>query len=1007
MQKHEQLSKRRLARFQDADNLAGLFYPQSAPVKLAVYHAPGRISYAEAMQGNYELLEVGYLFTPLWSTHWVRVDIQIPADWAGKEVHFRWDSTSEGQIWVDGKAMQGLSGSVHVGQPTGTIRSHYLLAEEAVGGETLTLYVEVACNHLWGVHPGTRAEENLGRLRMAEIAVFDRAAWDLYWDFKVIADMAIHLPSGTPRQGQALRVANQMVDLIRMDDPQTWRAARGLAEAFYAEKNGDDAHELSAIGNAHIDTGWLWVLAETKRKCYRTFSTAVRYMDQYPEYKFTVSQAQQLEWMKDEYPELYGRIQEKFAAGQLIPTGGAWVEPDCNLPSGESFVRQFLYGQRFFEKEFGFHCDDFWEPDVFGYSAALPQIMKLAEIDYFLTQKLSWNQFNKIDMHSFYWEGLDGTQVLTHFPPLATYIAYGSVEEVLRNVTNYKDHEKTRESYLLYGIGDGGGGPMVESIEQLSRMKDVAGLPKVTTRTPKEFFRRLEADLKDPVKWVGELYLEYHRGTYTTQAATKNGNRRSEFMLHEVEFLSALASLRGGAYPRAALDRMWKVILTNQFHDILPGSSITEVYEEAEEAYARVLAEGGELRQQALDLLFAPETEGANLLAVNPTGFDREEVVEMDGALQVVRVPAYGVFAGAPATEVESPVVLSETANGFVLENRHLKAVINRSGIVERLIEKASGREAIAPNGKANQFVLYEDRPIDYDAWDVDIYHLDARDDVPPAMTCAVLESTPLRAVLRFTYEVSERSTITQKVILDACARYLDFNTEVEWHEAHKFLKVEFPLEARAKEATYEIQFGHVERPTHYNTSWDMARFEVCAHRWADLSEYGFGVALLNDSKYGYATHDNVMRLSLLRAPKYPDPQADMGTHHFRYALMPHQGSFQEAGVIAAGYHYNEPLLLAKTNQTLPARSYFRVNDPAIVIDTVKRAEDSDDLIVRMYESFGARGEVRFSSTLDVDSAMVCNLLERQDAPLAWTDGGCTLSFKPFQIITLKLKLSA
>ncbi|MBN2046267.1 MAG: hypothetical protein JW750_00380, partial [Anaerolineaceae bacterium] len=436
MQKHTELTKRRLEQYKNP--LYGKIYTDSYPVKLSAYAAPDRIRYEEAMQGDYAPIEVGHKFGPLWSTFWVRVELEIPEAWAGKEVHFLWDSMSEAEVWVDGKAMQGLTGST-INSPDEAIRKEFILTKNAQGGQKQTLYVEVACNHLFGVMGGgAEVEYVVGKLRDARLALFDRDAWDLYWDFVIVADMALYLDEGTPRQGQAMRVADNMIDMLRLDRKETWAPARALAAEFLSEHNGDSQHNLSAVGNAHIDTAWLWPLEETKRKCVRTFSSAVRYMDEYPEYIFTVSQAQQLEWIKDEQPELYARLKEKFEAGQFIPTGGSWVEPDCNIPNGESFVRQFLFGQRFFEKEFNFHCVDFWEPDVFGYSAALPQILKQAEIDYFLTQKLSWNQFNKISTHTFMWEGLDGSQVLTHFPPVNSYSALANVRDVVNNSKRYK-----------------------------------------------------------------------------------------------------------------------------------------------------------------------------------------------------------------------------------------------------------------------------------------------------------------------------------------------------------------------------------------------------------------------------------------------------------------------------------------------------------------------------------------------------------------------------------------
>lgn len=1020
MQKHPELTLQRIQLFTSDSRLAGKIYTDRAPVNLSVYHAPGRITYQEAMQGEYRPTQVGMQFGPFWSTHWFRVEINIPTGWRGKEVHFLWDSSSEAQIWRDGEPLQGLSGSTSLVTP-GAIRPEFPLTRSAVGGETIVLYVEMAVNNLFGL--GVRADptrlEQVGILRQAEIAVFDREAWDLFWDFKVIADMAHTLPLTSPRGAQALFTANKMVDLIDLEDRRTWPAARDCAREFFAAKNGDGQLNLSAIGHAHIDTAWLWPLAETRRKCYRTFSTAVRMMDEYPEYIFVCSQAQQLEWIKEMNPGLYEKIKEKVKAGQFVPAGGSWVEPDCNLPSGESLVRQFLFGQRFFRREFGITCEEFWEPDVFGYSAALPQILRQVGMKHFLTIKLSWNQFNKLPSHTFWWEGLDGSRVLTHFPPADTYNSLADVKEVYYSMTNYKDLDRSREAYLLFGFGDGGGGPTRAMVEQVLRMRDVDGLPRVEMRAPAQFFERLARNSKDLTTWVGELYFELHRGTYTTQANNKKYNRLSEFLLHDVEFLSAVArAVKGAAYPKDELDRLWKLVLTSQFHDIIPGSSINEVYQDSNKHYQEVLGTGTTLRNEALiSLLGMPAGQSEQVCAVNTTGFERREVVELPEGAQAVQVsaggrplgvasaPSYGYAVFTPDTTTGQRVEISESGSDFVLENQYIRAVFNRNGGLTSLFDKRVGRESIEPGKTGNHFVLFDDKPNNWDAWDVDIFHLDKRFEIDRAVSAQVVERGPLRVALSFTYQLSPNSTLAQTVTLDALSPRLDFNTEVEWHEQEKFLKVEFPLNVRAAAATYETQFGHLQRPTHFNTSWDMARFEVVAHRWADLSNAEFGVALLNDSKYGYATHGNVMRLSLLRAPTAPDPEADRGRHIFRYALLPHAGPPQTAGVIEEGYRFNMPLHLFPYDGAPESRSFFSVSNPAVIIDTIKKAEDSDDIVVRLYEARGTHGSACLLASLPFKSAKRCNLLEDdiEGSQVAWNVDGLPFSFRPFEIITFKL----
>lgn len=1022
MLKHPQHTLQRVQQYASMHGLGSKFYSEQAPVLLSVYHAPDRIPYAKAIQGDYQPAQVGDQFGPFWSTHWFRVEIEIPSAWAGKEVHFLWDSASEAEVYENGSPLQGLAGSGG-GWVRGTIRPQYVLSRKAQGGEKRVLYVEMAVNHFFGLGSDPENEPMgwPGKLQKAEIAVFDRELWDLFWDLKVIADIAEELPTTTPRGGQALFAANKMVNLIDPDDRKTWKAARKVAAEFLGAHNGDGQLNLSAIGHAHIDTAWLWPLAETRRKCTRTFSTAVLYMDEYPDYKFACSQAQQLEWTKEMHPDLFEKIKQKVKEGQFIPVGGSWVEPDCNLPSGEALVRQFLYGQRFFKREFGATCEEFWEPDVFGYTAALPQILRLAGIKHFLTIKLSWNQYNKLNSHTFWWEGLDGSRVLTHFPPADTYNSMANVKEVIYSSTNYKDLDRSKDAYLLFGFGDGGGGPTIEMLEQLKRMKDVDGLPRVEMRSASDFFNRLEKTGDDLTTWVGELYFELHRGTYTSQANNKKYNRLSEFMLHDVEFLSAIAhTIKGYSYPTTELDRLWKTLLTNQFHDIIPGSSINLVYRDSDRDYAEVLARGGALRNQAATaILGQPAKPLANICAVNTTGVERNEVVELpEGikgtqtsasgkALGIVNAPAYGYSVFSPEEKLSQKVSVQETNGRITLENDMVRAVFSMSGNLTSLFDKRNQREAIEPGKNGNQLVLFDDNPVNWDAWDVDIFHLEKRADVSGATSCRIIEAGPLRARVAYEFNIGAKSTLSQIVTLNAISPRLDFHSEVEWHEKHKFLKVEFPFQIRAMQATYEIQFGHLQRPTHFNTSWDFARFEVSAHHWGDLSDNDFGVSLLNDSKYGYSTHKNVMRLSLLRAPTAPDPDADQGHHTFGYALLPHAGSPQSSGVIEEGYRFNQPMLIFPTTSSQGQVSFFHSSNPAVIIDTVKKAEDSDDLIVRLYESRGTLGTARLHSNLPVNTVKRCNLLEDDlnEPSDQKTVDGVQFNFKPFEILSFKLTI--
>lgn len=1016
MQKHTDLTCKRVQGF--AEKIALRFYTQRHSITLSVYHAPGRISFQEALGGNYEPCQIGDKFGPIWSTHWVKATFQIPLSWKDLEVHLLWDSSSEACIWQNGRPLQGLTGS-HNGWSDSPLRSSYRLTRQAMGGEELEYYIEAACNGMFG-GDNKPYGRYIGELLQAEIAVFNRAAWDLYWDLKVIADMAQFLPDHTPRKGQALFTANEMVNRIILEDPSTWPAARQLASHFFAVRNSENQHNLTTIGHAHIDTAWLWPIAETKRKCARTFATATRYMDEYQGYRFVCSQAQQFAWMEEHYPSLFERICEKVRKGQFIPVGGTWVEPDCNIPAGESLVRQFLYGQRYFWARFGHYCEEFWNPDVFGYTGSLPQIMKLSGIKYFLTQKLSWNQFNKPTSHTFIWEGIDGSRVLTHFPPADSYSAFMTVKEALFNVENFKDHERANESLMLFGYGDGGGGPTLEMLEQLDRMKkDVEGLPRIEVRSPQEFFMRCAADYKDPLVICGELYFEMHRGTYTTQAKTKKFNRQCELLLRDVEILSSWALLdREYQYPGQTIEKLWKIVLTNQFHDIIPGSSIGVVYEDANRDYEYVLSVAQDLKVSACQALFPAANSDRKLLVLNTLSFPRTEVVELpagepglqkasSGAnLGLLSAPGLG-FAVQSTKMPAGSAQITQDLDGYILENPYLKVHFNLQGYITSFIYKPAQRQCIEPGMNANVFRIFEDIPNEFDAWDVDIFHLEKVVGCPSASRLRILESGPVRVALEAAVEFSSHSQLQFVASLDAVSARLDFRCSVDWHETHKFLKVEFPLNLRSQFATYEIQYGSVQRPTHFNTPYDLARFEVPAQRWADISEPDFGVALLNDCKYGYSAYKNVLRLSLLRAPTSPDPNADLGHHEFRYAIYPHLYGPELGGVVAESQRFNVPLIISTTDQEEMELSYFTVDQPAILVDTIKKAEDKQAIIIRCYESQGTRGKFKFHSHLPIHSAKLVNILEEEISVLDIAKKkDIEIPYKPFEIITLLLEMT-
>ncbi|XP_052044223.1 alpha-mannosidase 2C1 isoform X1 [Apodemus sylvaticus] len=1005
-------------------NLRGRLFGDSCPVTLSSFLTPERLPYEKAVQQNFSPAQVGDSFGPTWWTCWFRVELIIPEVWVGQEVHLCWESDGESLVWRDGEPVQGLTKE---GEKTSYVLSERLRATDP---RSLTLYVEVACNGLLGAGKGSMIAapdpEKMFQLSQAKLAVFHRDVHNLLVDLELLLGVAKGLGEDNQRSFQALYTANQMVNICDPAQPETYPAAKALASKFFGQHGGESQHTIHAIGHCHIDTAWLWPFKETIRKCARSWSTAMKLMEQNTEFIFACSQAQQLEWVKNQYPGLHARLQEFACRGQFVPVGGTWVEMDGNLPSGEAMVRQFLQGQNFFLQEFGKMCSEFWLPDTFGYSAQLPQIMQGCGIKRFLTQKLSWNLVNSFPHHTFFWEGLDGSRVLVHFPPGDSYGMQGSVEEVLKTVTNNRDKGRTNHSGFLFGFGDGGGGPTQTMLDRLKRLGNTDGLPRVQMSSPGQLFTALERDSGQLCTWVGELFLELHNGTYTTHAQLKKGNRECEQILHDVELLSSLALARSAQflYPAAQLQHLWRLLLLNQFHDVVTGSCIQLVAEEAMNHYEDIRSHSNTLLSAAAAALCAGEPGPESLLIINTLPWKRTEVLALPkpcGAhsLALVTVPSIG-YAPAPSPTSLQPLlpqqpvfVIQETDGSVILDNGIIRVRLDPTGCLTSLVLVASGREAIAEGALGNQFVLFDDVPLYWDAWDVMDYHLETRKPVlGQAGTLAVGTEGGLRGSAWFLLQISPNSRLSQEVVLDVGCPYVRFHTEVHWHEAHKFLKVEFPARIRSPQATYEIQFGHLQRPTHNNTSWDWARYEVWAHRWTDLSECDFGLALLNNCKYGASVRGNVLSLSLLRAPKAPDVTADMGRHEFTYALMPHKGSFQEAGVIQAAYNLNFPLLALPAPGPAPDTTWsaFSVSSPAVVLETIKQAEKSREhrtLVLRLYEAHGSHVDCWLHTSLPVQEAALCDLLEQRDPTghLSLQDNRLKLTFSPFQVRSLLLVL--
>jgi alpha-mannosidase len=994
-------------------------YGERVPLAVSGHQVRGEpISVSDARAREYAPFAIGDGWGGAWDTTWFRMQAAIPAEWSGREVVALIDLggagivgfTAEGLVWEGDAPVQGL----HLKH------REYVIARPAKGGEPVDLLVEAAANPIppWGslrwplLMPDVDGPA-IYRLGRAELTIARRDVEALYFDLLVLSQLLDELSANEPRAYHVLRALVAACDAISIHDVAGSAArARAALAPVLASPAVASAHHVSAVGNAHIDTAWLWPTRETKRKCARTFSNALRLMDDYPEYRFAASQAQQYTWVKEHYPPLYERMREKVKDGQFEPVGSMWVEADCNIPSGESLVRQIVHGKRFFLDEFDRETTDLWLPDVFGYSAALPQILHEAGISSFLTQKMSWSEINKFPHHTFWWEGIDGTRILTHFPPADTYGGEMTVGELNKGVRQFAQHGRSERSLYPFGYGDGGGGPTRGMLEAARRMTDLEGAPRVEIDTVASFWEKVHAESSDLPVWVGELYLERHRATYTTNGAIKRANRRNEEALRAAELWSVAAGAGDWeSYPADELDRAWKLLLLNQFHDIIPGSSIHWANEDCGRDHERIAGVTGDAIAAAQGAIAAQvDTSGMTrpFVVFNAASRARDELCEIGNDLVRVQVPACGYAAVDLDARPDPglPVTVTERS----LENDLLRVAWDEDGLLTSVYDTEHDREVLAPGARGNVFQLHEDLPNDTDAWDVDLHYFDQRADLTAVSSITVVESGPARGAVRFVREFGA-SRITQTMRLASGSRRLDFDTEVEWRERHKFLKVAFPVDVHATRATYEIQFGHLERPTHTNTSWDLARFEVCAHRWADLSEPGYGVALLNDCKYGYDTHGNVLRLSLLRGPGWPDPETDQGAHRFAYALFPHAGDLREAGVVAAAEAFNLPLTAVPASSSpgpasRPARaSVVSVDRPNVTIEAVKKADRADAVVVRLCEVWGGRGPVRLTMDRPVRTAARTDVLEREIAPVSIVDGEVELDLGPFELVTLWLEL--
>ncbi|MEL3947294.1 alpha-mannosidase [Streptomyces sp. LNU-CPARS28] len=1002
-------------------------YSAARPLTLAAWDVGGEpVPFTEALHAPYAPIRIGDTWGRPWGTTWLKATADIPVEWTGLRVEAVFDlgfdldrgpgGQAEGFVYRDGSPVQGLH----------PYHRSVLLSHAATGGEPVDLLVEMAANpdisgsQARGTHFGSRetaGDAHLYRLRQAEIAARDENVWHLIHDIEVLDQLMRELPEGSSRRHEILHVLRRTADTLNPKDvAATAAAGRAQLTDALSRPAHASAHTVAAVGHAHIDSAWLWPVRETVRKCARTFTNMTTLAAEYPELVFACSSAQQYAWIKDHHPEIFERMKKAVSAGSWVPVGGMWVEADGNLPGGEALARQLVYGRRFFAEEFGIEQRGVWLPDSFGYSAAYPQLARLAGAEWFLTQKLSWNETNRLPHHTFDWEGIDGTRIFTHFPPVDSYVAELTAAELTHAERNFAEKGVATRSLVPFGYGDGGGGPTRSMLERARRLGDLEGSPRVEVTTPNAFFEAARAEYEHLPVWRGELYLENHRGTYTSQARTKRGNRRSEALLREAELWAATAAVRAGApYPYERLESIWQRVLLNQFHDILPGTSIAWVHQQAEEVYGAVRDELTEIVETATRSL-APAPAGTFL---NAGPHDRYEVAVVaadtdipggqrlaDGKLAVLAdIPALG--SGHTRTAPTTPVTARADGHGFVVHNGVLTVRVDGDGLVTSVYDHTAEREAIAPGAVGNLLQLHPDDPNVWSAWNIDPYYRDTVQDLREAAAVTLEDSGPLLARVRVERRFGG-SVLVQDLELSAESRQLTVRTDIDWQERDTVLKAAWPLDVHAEQETAEIQFGHVRRPTHENTSWDAARFELWAHRWVHVGERHWGAAVLNDSTYGHdiardTRNDGgtttTLRLSLLRSPHSPDPEADRGRHTFTYALLAGAG-IEEA--IAGGYALNLPLRPSAGSTA----ALLGVDNPDVVIEAVKLADDrSGDVVVRLYEASGGAAKATLTAHFPLSRVSDCDLLEvpLQEVPLALDGRSAPLRLRPFQIRTLRL----
>lgn len=1014
------------------------FYRPLGEIAWEACRTKEHLSLEELGSCGFAPVKPGFTWGETWEYCWFRGSVVLPKEAEGKRIVLSLAPGGESTLFVNGTSF-------------GTYRAdwvmekhHYLednvLCAAGKAGDRYDILMETYAGHYYPdaggcstgpVLPGSYQDplEEGARRKLGECTygIWNEDAYQLYMDVDTLSKLLKTLDETSLRAAriaEALERFSLIVDFEQGEEGRdaSYREASAMLRPVMEAVNGSTQPVFYAVGNAHLDLAWLWPMAETHRKTSRTFAAQLRLIEEYPEYKFIQSQPASYEMCRKYYPELFERIKDAIKGGQWIADGAMWVEPDTNMAGGEALIRQLVHGKRYYKDVLGVESEVLWLPDTFGYTAALPQILKGCGVKYLVTQKIFWsyNEGDQFPYHYFTWQGMDGSQVTSFLPTSYTYKTDpAEINTVWKNRTQVRD----LDAFLLpFGYGDGGGGPSRDHVEYALRQKDLEGGVRVKMEGPKEFFEDMEAKGGPKNTYVGELYFSAHRGTYTAQAMVKQKNRQNELALREMEMWASAAKLAGWTYPLEKADGLWKELLLHQFHDILPGSSIARVYVEAQKAHEGIHKGAKEVQADALKALLGekPETEAVSVF--NSLSFPRKALVELpdafargacladgshvpvgrtqEGVKALVTLPSCGAVSLRPADgpDEAAGAVIRKTKDGFVLENEVLTAAVDGRGEVTSFVLKESGREFAA--GSMNRFRLYKDVPRLFDAWDIDSNYIEQEVDGAFDVTVEALEQG-LEAVLMVKGRIGE-SSFTQKIRLASGSRRLVFETRVDWKELHRLLKTAFPVAVYAENGINEMQFGYVERPAHRSRLYDKDRFEVCNHRYSAFCDGSHGAAVLNDCKYGISMNSNSLELTLLTASAGPEMRADNRVHHFTYAFTAWEGAFADCDVVRQGYELNVAPVVAEGGSR--DFSLISIDKENVLADTLKPAEDgSDDLILRLYEAKKAAVTAGIHVDMGDMRAYICDMLENKLEEVPVEDGKLSLPFRAFEVKTIRL----